>query len=79
MFYIADLALQYKKPIYSSSIGSIEQRYIMILGILWCPIFTPLVILLGEIKMRHLIFTVLFLLQVCPVFTPNCGVTMGHL
>ena len=42
----------------------------MILEILWCPVFTPMVILLGGVKMGHLPF----LSQVCPVFTKNHGV-----
>ena len=47
----------------------------MILEILWCPIFTPLVILQGEVKMG----LALFLLQVCPIFTPNCEIKTGYL
>ena len=40
------------------------------LEILWCPIFTPMEILLGRVKMEH----IPFLDQVCPAFNPNCGV-----
>ena len=40
----------------------------MILEILWGPIFTPLVIKLGGVKMG----CVQFLPQVCPAFTPTC-------
>ena len=47
----------------------------MIFEILWCPIFTQLLILLGGIK----IGCVPFLPQVCLVFTPNYGVKVGHL
>ena len=47
----------------------------MILEILWCPVFTPTVILLGRVKMGH----VPFLPQVYPVFTTNCEVKMRHL
>ena len=47
----------------------------MILEMLWCLIFTPLIIPLGWVKMG----CVPFLPQVCLVFTPNHGVKMGHL
>lgn len=42
----------------------------MILEILWCPIFAPVVIVLGFVP---------FLPQVCPVFIANYMVKMGHL
>ena len=47
----------------------------MILEVLWCPKFTPLVILLGRAKMEH----VPFLPQMCPIFTPYCRVKTRHL
>ena len=46
----------------------------MILEILWCPIFTLLVILLDGLKMG----CVPFLPQVCPTFNPNCVIKTGH-
>ena len=47
----------------------------MILEILWCPNFTPLVILLGGVKMGH----VSILPWLCPFSTPNFRVKTGHL
>ena len=67
LFYIPDLALCYKKPIHCSSVDREEEHEIMILEIIWCPVFTPLVILLGGVKTGH----VPFLSQVCLVFYPK--------
>ena len=68
-FFIFHIWLCYGKPIISSSVGNMELHKLMILKILWCPIFTPLIIPLVGAK----IACVTFLSQVCLVLPQIAG------